>query len=142
MSGSNGSGLNSPAKPGFDADRFAKHLATNVSAKPFGEGACAKHVRLGLFAAEKRLANWPVSAKLWGASLLALGFKPLAPTETIFRKGDIAVMQPPSSDPDGHGHIQGHDGTNWISDFVQRDFWPGPAYRKEKPAFVVYRYPG
>lgn len=40
------------------------------------------------------------------------------------------------------GHIQGYDSAarQWISDFVQmRDFWPGPSFRNEKPAFVVYR---
>jgi hypothetical protein len=37
------------------------------------------------------------------------------------------------------GHIAGYDGKSWVSDFVQADFWPGQAYRKEKPSYVVYR---
>jgi hypothetical protein len=37
------------------------------------------------------------------------------------------------------GHIAGYDGKNWISDFVQHGFWPGLAYVKEKPSYVVYR---
>jgi len=51
--------------------------------------------------------------------------------------GDVAVIQNPSSST--AGHIQGYDGANWISDFVQDAFWPGPAYRSEKPAYVIYR---
>jgi type VI protein secretion system component Hcp len=38
------------------------------------------------------------------------------------------------------GHVAGYDGKNWISDFVQNDFWAGPAYRKERPHYAVYRY--
>jgi hypothetical protein len=38
------------------------------------------------------------------------------------------------------GHIQGFDGKNWISDFVQKNgFWPDQEYRKETPAYVIYR---
>lgn len=28
----------------------------------------------------------------------------------------------------------------WDSDFIQKDFWAGPHYRKQRPAYVVYRY--
>ena len=123
---------------GFDKPKFAKHLRANVSAKPFGEGKCARHVRLALFEAGRKLGAWPVSAKDWGASMLALGFVPLSETGYVPQQGDVAVIQPPNGEV--HGHIQGHDGSAWISDFVQKEFWPGPSYRKDKPRFVVYRY--
>lgn len=38
------------------------------------------------------------------------------------------------------GHIAGYDGKDWISDFVQNGFWPGKAYRTERPDYVIYRY--
>lgn len=123
----------------FDKKAFAKYLVDNKSAKEFGEGACAKHVRLALFAAGRKLNNWPVQAKDWGPSLLALGFVPVATAGYVAETGDIAVIQPPSSGVQA-GHMQGYDGTNWVSDFVQDAFWPGPAYRKDKPAYVIYRY--
>jgi hypothetical protein len=54
--------------------------------------------------------------------------------------GDIAVIQATSESKDGH--IEGYDGTEWISDFVQkRGFWPGPSFRAEQPASVLYRWP-
>ena len=33
----------------------------------------------------------------------------------------------------------GYRELHWVSDFVQSGFWPGPAYRKEKPSYVIYR---
>jgi hypothetical protein len=74
------------------------------------------------------------------------GLRALAQKERIYRRdatpyvpqlGDIAVIQRTSNGP--HGHIEGYDGANWISDFVQREFWPGPKYRAEKPRFEIYR---
>jgi hypothetical protein len=38
------------------------------------------------------------------------------------------------------GHVAGYDGKHWVSDFVQRDFWAGKEYRKERPHYAVYRY--
>jgi len=60
------------------------------------------------------------------------------PAKFHFLKGDIVVMEP-TKHGDQAGHIAGYDGKNWVSDFVQRGFWPGPAYEKEKPSYVVYR---
>ncbi|WP_426193671.1 hypothetical protein [Massilia sp. DWR3-1-1] len=54
------------------------------------------------------------------------------------RKGDIAVMNPPENGGKA-GHIQAWDGSNWVSGFVQRAFWPGPAYRREEPDYEIYR---
>lgn len=53
-------------------------------------------------------------------------------------KGDIVVMEP-TEHGNQAGHIAGYDGKNWISDFVQRGFWPGNSYAKEKRGYVVYR---
>ncbi|KHG49778.1 hypothetical protein T636_A1500 [Enterobacter hormaechei subsp. xiangfangensis] len=32
-----------------------------------------------------------------------------------------------------------YDGTQWISDFVQKSMYPGPGYRKMQPSFKIYR---
>lgn len=65
-------------------------------------------------------------------------FTPLSLDAYMPTKGDIVVIQP-TSHGGSSGHIQGYDGKNWISDFVQTGFWPGPAYRKETPPYVIYR---
>ena len=125
--------------PIFNAKLFATYLVQHVSAKPFGEGACAKHVRLALAAGGLKPVTWPVPAKDWGGTLLALGFKPVSAVGYVPQLGDVIVMQPPKGEKP-YGHIEGYDGKNWVSDFVQREIWPGPAYRAQKPAYVIYRH--
>jgi hypothetical protein len=57
------------------------------------------------------------------------------------QKGDIMVFQPPKPEQ-LHGHIQMWDGEKWGSDFRQpaNNFWPGPSYRSERPAYEFFRY--
>jgi len=127
---------------GFDKQRFVTFLRANVSPQQFGEGRCAKFVRLVLADAGLVPKSHPVSAKDWGPTLVSLGFVALAAGDTDYQLGDVAVIQGTSESNDGH--IQGDDSAarQWISDFVQkRDFWPGRSFRNEKPALVVYRRP-
>jgi hypothetical protein len=83
--------------------------------------------------------TWPIPAKDWGGTLLALGFVTVVDTKYKPQLGDVVVIQGTSQDKDGH--IAGYDGKHWVSDFIQREIWPGPNYRKEKPAYAIYRYP-
>ena len=124
---------------GFDKQRFVTFLRNNVSPARFGEGLCAKHVRLALADAGLVPASHPGSAKDWGPTLVSLGFAPGPTDPAAAIRGDIAVIQTTSESKDGH--IEGFDGSAWISDFVQREFWPGPSFRNERPAFVIYRRP-
>lgn len=140
MAGEPSAGEGASNVASFDKAKFGKYLRDHISKEQFGEGACALHVRLALFDADRKLVTWPASAKNWGASLLALGFSEVATAGYVAQSGDIAVIQPPKSAKRQDGHIQGYDGTAWISDFVQTGFWPGPAYRTDKPTYVVYRY--
>jgi len=124
----------------IDAQKFVSHLRTH--AKSQSQGKCARAIRLALEAAGANTAGHPVNAKDWGPTLIRIGFQMVAvqrPEGFLFKKGDVMVMQPYRG---GHpaGHIAGFDGTRWISDFVQQDFWAGPGYRKERPSYAVYRY--
>lgn len=126
----------------FDKQHFVTFLRANVSPQQFGEGRCAKFVRLALADAGLEPASHPASAKDWGPTLVSLGFAELAAGDTNYQLGDVAVIQGTSKSKDGH--IQGYDSAanQWISDFVEkRDFWPGPSFRNEQPSFVVYRRP-
>lgn len=38
-----------------------------------------------------------------------------------------------------YGHIQMYNGSIWISDFKQGDFWPGKGYRKHQPHYEIFR---
>jgi hypothetical protein len=125
--------------PSFDRQSFVDYLKANISKNPFGEGACAKHVRLALAAGGIKPATWPVAAKDWGPILAGQSFVAVPVGGYTPKLADIAVIQATSESQ--YGHIEGYSGTNWVSDFVQREFWPGPSFRAEKPAFTVYRWP-
>jgi hypothetical protein len=73
-----------------------------------------------------------------GPSYPGQNVRPYTPDKFPFQQGDIVVIQP-TKHGNPAGHIAGYDGKDWISDFVQRGFWPGSAYEKEKPGYVVYR---
>lgn len=98
-------------------------------------------MRLALEAGGANTKGHPPPAKEYGPTLMRNGFHAIIvddPAKFHFLKGDIVVMEP-TKHGDQAGHIAGYDGKNWVSDFVQRGFWPGPAYEKEKPSYVVYR---
>jgi type VI secretion system secreted protein VgrG len=57
-------------------------------------------------------------------------------------KGDIIVIEAFQGDKKyhKHGHIAMYNGTQWVSDFKQRDMWAGPDYRKHKPKHTFFRW--
>lgn len=97
---------------------------------------CAKFTRLAILAGGVKVPNTDY-AKDYGAELLRAGFRELPPGSTLIA-GDVAVIQPyPGGN--GIGHMTMYDGTQWISDFVQKSMCPGPGYRKMQPSFKIYR---
>jgi hypothetical protein len=125
-----------------DLEKFTKHLRENAL-PGFGAGHCAKFVREALQAAGATVPlPYPVSGKYFGPTLERLGFQEIDvgnPDKFSFRSGDVMMMDP-TIRGHIHGHVAAYDGTAWISDHVQTDFWAGPAYRKERPCYAVYRY--
>lgn len=119
----------------LNIDDAVKHLEDNAGANSTAK--CATFVRQALEAGGLKLTSHPVYAKNYGPTLIGAGFTELAATDTP-AKGDVAVIQNYTG---GHvaGHICMYTGTQWISDFRQRDMWGGPGYRKAQPAYVIYR---
>jgi hypothetical protein len=125
----------------LDIEKFVKHLKDNAL-PGFGQGKCAKFVRKALEAGGAYVTPNTQSAKDYGPILLQIGFREIEvkdPDSFRFVKGDVMVMQP-YTNGNINGHVAGYNGSKWISDFVQTDFWAGPGYRAERPAYVVYRY--
>ncbi|WP_190287688.1 hypothetical protein [Massilia sp. NR 4-1] len=123
----------------FDTDKFAKHLRSNAANR--SQARCATFVRKALEAGGADTTGHPAEAKRYGNLLIRNGFHSITvsqPDTYAFVKGDIVVMDP-TANGNQAGHIAAYDGKNWISDFVQAGFWPGPAYVKERPKYVVYR---
>jgi hypothetical protein len=123
----------------IDTEKFANALRAN--ARLVSRGQCAKYVRLALTAGGANTQAHPGTAKSYGPLLERNGYTEIEvvkPESFAPEKGDIVVFRPVKHGNQA-GHIQGYDGKGWVSDFVQTGFWPGPTYRKEKPAYVVYR---
>ena len=123
----------------LDTEKLAKHLRDKAVER--SRGQCAYYVRLALQAGGANLEGYPKHAKDYGPTLRRIGYKEIAvanPASYKFMKGDIVVLQPYAGG-NKSGHIAAYDGTQWISDFFQKDFWSGPNYRKHKPSHVFYR---
>jgi hypothetical protein len=125
-----------------DLEQFARNLRSNAG-QGFGNGQCAKFVRKALQGAGADIPQpYASSGKDYGPVLVQLGFHEITvdnPDTFHFMKGDVMVMQAYEGG-NANGHVAGYDGKNWISDFIQTDFWAGPGYRKHRPSYAVYRY--
>ncbi len=122
---------------GLDVDKATAWLHANASHSVLGsKGKCATYIRLALAAGGVKLQTYPVSAKDYGSYLKTAGFAANLGDDVL--PGDIVVIQSPNAKhPDGH--IAMYDGTRWISDFYQNDFWGGPTYRLDQPSHKFYR---
>ena len=118
---------------------------------------CARFVRLalqdaGIFISPPNTRPGKIApvARDYGQSILesGYGFEIIAKQETGGhyppvsykpKTGDIVVFEPYKEN--GAGHMAMYDGSDWISDFRQRNFWPGPGYASKKPKFAIYRLP-
>jgi len=125
-----------------DLEKFTKHLYAAADKKMRSHRRCGEYVRKALQAGGADFhGSYPATGKAFGPTLEMIGFHKVTvedPDHFVFIKGDVMVMEPHKGST--AGHVAGYDGKQWISDFVQRDFWAGPAYRKEKPHYAVYRY--
>jgi len=91
-------------------------------------------VREAIEAATGRALTRHESAKDYGPSLIAAGFQIVNGAQA----GDVAIFPAIPNHP--HGHIQVFTGSEWLSDFVQRDIYPGPNYRNKQTTCQIYRF--
>ncbi|EFC43810.1 predicted protein [Naegleria gruberi] len=98
-------------------------------------GHCARAVRESIEGALDISLQRTESAKNYGPSLLAAGFQVVSGPA---QDGDVAIFQAIPNHP--HGHIQIKTPIGWVSDFKQRDQYPGPSYRSISAPFKLYRY--
>ena len=142
----------------FSADKAVESLHRNLSKNKFGDGLCAANVANAIRATgipvdrpfirrnEGASAPW---AKDYDIPLKTAGFQEVAkgakatgypPIGYIPEKGDVAIIQAVSDPAHPAGHMAMYDGTHWVSDFRQNNFWPGGLYKQERPSYVIYRH--
>jgi hypothetical protein len=122
---------------GLNVSAAVNHLDSAAIPSP-GNGQCAQWVRQALDAGGFDDSGHPTDAKNYGPFLTSKGFSDVGSSDSSPQAGDVVVIQnyPGGSVP---GHIAMYDGSQWVSDFVQQDFWGGPGYRQYQPAHEFYR---
>jgi peptidoglycan hydrolase-like protein with peptidoglycan-binding domain len=130
-----------PPKPAnsFDIDKAIEYLKM-TSVPPYGKGECATHVRKGLLTGGIEITPHPVPAKEYGPYLEKYGFEEISTNEYNPIKGDIIIMQSFAGASSNYGHIEMYSGTQWISDFIQDDLYPGSKYKENKAEYRIYRW--
>ena len=124
-------------RSGFDIDaaiiRIHKEIDKRIDKNP--TGSCATYVRYGLESGGMSTNGRPNYACNYGPFLLRKGFNQINitdPNDYTPIKGDIVVFDTYPGQPKyPAGHIQMYNGEKWVSDFVQRRFWPGTAYEND-----------
>jgi hypothetical protein len=97
-------------------------------------GNCARAVRTAIEAGTGVKLQRVQSAKDYGNSLVKAGYQPVSGQPRI---GDVAIYQAIPNHPDGHMQI--YTAKGWVSDFKQRDQYPGPSYRDRQAPMQLYR---
>jgi hypothetical protein len=126
----------SPQGPAMNVD-LASEIANNM-AGDHTEGFCAKHVQAALEAGGVSGDGHPIEAKKYGPYLVSKGFRAVPPTAYAPARGDVVVIQPRQKG-NGPGHIAIYDGSQWISDYRQKNFW-GSADPRQKPEPGEYKF--
>jgi hypothetical protein len=132
-----------PNQGRFSVDIFAKYLNCNAAGS-ISTGLCVIYVRKALKEAGLNTEGHPELPKDYGPFLAARGctrVSPTPPPDYTPQKGDVVVLQPVPGRQSQAAHIEGFDGTQWISDFRQgsTDVYPGSVYRKAKVPYEIYR---
>jgi RHS repeat-associated protein len=128
-------GLDNPGMGSYWAPLNIGAMTTYVTdnAQSRSQGQCAAYVRRGMEAGGADMRRRPGAAADYGNTLVREGFRGLDPAGYVPQAGDVAVYgRVPGSD---YGHIQMYNGTQWVSDFLQRSVVPGPGYAGSSPSF-------
>ncbi len=74
------------------------------------------------------------------------GFVPISTANYLV--GDVAVFDGPpggTADPSTgipYGHIQMYNGSKWVSNFMENNFYPGGSYQDNNTPYQIYRWNG
>ena len=110
-----------------------QHLTDNALSK--SSGNCSKYVANALEAGGFVFTRQKYAYQYWSNEILTgIGYYEINETSS-YEKGDITVTE--NNDDHPKGHIAMWNGTNWISDFVQKS---KNIYSSNQPPIHYYRY--
>jgi hypothetical protein len=121
---------------GLDIDKAVGALIQNVQQTSIG--LCATYVRKALIAGGLNVSPLPFAKQYLGVLGTKYHFQPIGSSNYTPTKGDVSVIQPfPGGNP--AGHICMYSGVQWISDFKQREMYPGSRYIANRPPYQLFR---
>ncbi|KAF0974040.1 hypothetical protein FDP41_006650 [Naegleria fowleri] len=126
--------LGSRVAAGPTGNAIANKISQMYGSNNKATGYCARAVRTAIEAATGKTIQRTQSAKNYGPNLEKAGFRKVSGPPRI---GDVAIFNSVPGHP--HGHIQVLTERGWVSDFKQRDQYPGPAYRNRQAPMQLYR---
>src|SRR5215211_7202625 len=115
----------------WNKEKAIKYL--NAHANLESLGFCARYTRKAIEAGGVTLIQHG-AAKDYGSSLLLVGFYALDIDPTIYEAGDVVIID--GFTGNAYGHMAMYNGENWVSDFKQRELYPGPGFRRHKPSYT------
>lgn len=117
-----------------NVDNAVAHLDANARGRSIGR--CAQYTREAIEAGGVRLDRHAY-ARQYGSSLENAGFRAVASQGDAYtpQRGDVVVFQAVPGHP--AGHMAMYNGTQWVSDFRQREMAPARGYRNGQ--YTVYR---
>jgi RHS repeat-associated protein len=125
---------------GYDINAAVNTLNENAAA--YSQHACARYIRYALeagFGLQKDAlrGKTPLPARQYGPFLQGKGFSTVPNAGYSPKMGDIRVFQPY---PGGsqYGHIDMYNGTQWISDFKEKNEFPGSGYKNS--VYEIFRW--
>ena len=119
----------------WDKEKAIQYLNAHANVESLGR--CAQYMRKAIEAGGVTLIQHG-SAKDYGSSLVLVGFYALDFDPTVYEAGDVVIIDSFTGNP--YGHMAMFNGEIWVSDFKQRELYPGPGFRRHKPSYRIYRY--
>ena len=121
---------------GLDNEKAVDALIHNVQQTSIG--LCATYVRKALIAGGLNVAPLRYAKQYFGVLDKKYHFQPISNNNYTPVKGDVSVIQP-FSGGNPAGHICMYSGAQWMSDFKQREMYPGSRYIANRPPYQLYR---
>lgn len=99
---------------------------------------CATYVRRALEYGGFNTKGHPKYAKNWGRTLKKGGYCEVPKKDYCPLIGDIRVFNSYPGGSEG-GHIDMWNGKNWVSDWIEKDWFPGSGYEKAND-YTIYSF--
>lgn len=94
---------------------------------------------LGEYAGTEYAKNFGPKLEQYGYKCIYSGNSATCPSGYTPQLGDTRVWESHPEQKEPAGHIDWWNGTNWVSDFKENNWYPGKRYKKYKVSYKIYR---